>query len=375
MAPKINYTGSSKVIKRLCQIVNDAESYIRRLPSATTISDTDVLAIDDGRHNRKITWGLLKAQIKEKPYLSLERVARYLYRVSFLTAPPDTGVDSVPGLCSSYVQDGKLYRNLDWNYDNCATFHVTLPNMEGLAFISGLTDTNLDDELISQLPYHMVDGVNEHGIMVSTHVLYNDWEAVGTGDIPLTYLPYVALTRVKSMATITTDLNGVLNNLKSTPALIASGYLIQVLVTDGTTSYVLRPGNAADASYEAVNITANPKLANFRWVSDETVERTELQERPTGVERWNMMPCELSDLRFTIAYEQPTRLSEFIGINDTDKDSTDEELTAIYNTAHSLYGRRTRNGETWQTMHSVVYSQYGIEHLWVQEDWLRDYAK
>lgn len=64
MAPKINYTGSSKVIKRLCQIVNDAESYIRRLPSATAISDTDVLAIDDGQHNRKITWSSLKALLR-----------------------------------------------------------------------------------------------------------------------------------------------------------------------------------------------------------------------------------------------------------------------------------------------------------------------
>lgn len=309
----------------------------------------------------------------EKPYLSLDRESRYLYNVSFLSVPPDTGADSLPGFCSSYVQNGKLYRNLDWYYDRNATFHVTLPGIEGLAFIDGLTDSNLDDELIGQLPYHMVDGVNEHGIIVSTHVLYNDWDAVGTGEIPLTYLPYIALTRVKSMATIETDLTGVLHNLKSTPALIASGYLIQVLVTDGTTSYVLRPGNAADATYEAVDISENAKLSNFRWVPDSTVTRQELQTRPTGVERWNLMPGELSGLRFTKAYEAPTRLSEFIGLRGTTKDSTDAELLDIYNTAHEMYEDRERDGSLWQTMHSVVYSPNGMEHLWVQEDWSKDY--
>ena len=308
-----------------------------------------------------------------KPYLSLERMSRYLYNVSFEQAPPDIGADSIPGFCSSYVQDGKLYRNLDWNYDRAATFHVFLPGIEGTSFINGLTDSNLDDELIGQLPYHIVDGVNEYGVMVSTHVLYNDWEASGTGEIPLTYLPYVALTRIKSMATITEDLNGVLNNLKTTPALAASGYLIQVLVTDGAVSYVLRPKESSALEYEAVDISENPKLANFLWVPDQTVAREDLQDRPTGVERWNMMPCPLPELRFTKCYEAPTRLSEFIGINNTSKDSTDAELAGIYESAHGLYETRERDGVLWQTMHSVVYSANGMEHLWIQENWSKDY--
>ena len=309
----------------------------------------------------------------EKPYLSLERVSRYLYNVSFKDAP-DVNADYVPaGGCSAYVQDGKLYRNLDWSYDNEATFHVRLPGIDGLAFAEGLTDTELPDALIAQLPYRIVDGVNEHGIMISTHVLYNDWTWSGTGNIPLTRLPYLVLSRVRSMATIETDFAGVLDDLKSTPALDELEYLLQVLVTDGETSCVLAPATDGSNVYEIIDITENAKLANFRWVPDTTVVRTDLQRRPTGVERWNMMPCDLADLRFTKAYETPDRLSEFIGLRGTTKDSTDEELTEIYNEAHAIYLNRQRDGSTWQTMHSAVYSPKGLEHLWVQEDWAKDY--
>ena len=121
------------------------------------------------------------------------------------------------------------------------------------------------------------------------------------------------------------------------------------------------------------DITSNPKLTNFLWVADATVARADLQNRPTGVERWNGMTTDLAELRFTKAYEAPDRLSEFIGINETTKLSTDEELEAIYDLAHAAYLTRERDGSLWQTMHSVVYGPNGMEHLWVQEDWSHDY--
>lgn len=308
-----------------------------------------------------------------KPYLSLERVSKYLYNVSFLTIPEDSNADVTPaGACSSFVRDGKLHTNLDWKYDEAATFHMTCPGFEGNAFLAGLTDTTLNDALIGQLPYHIRDGKNDHGIMVAAHVLYNDWEAQGTGAIPLTKLPYLVLTKVKSMATLETDLADVLNDLTIPAAMEAAEYLMQVLVSDGETTCVLRPLESSTLGYEVVDISENPKLTNFLWVQDATVVRADLQDRPNGVERWNMMPCALSDLRFTKAYEQPTRLSEFIGINGTTKDSTDAELEAVYDLAHARYLTRERDGTLWQTMHSAVYSPSGMEHLWVQEDWTQN---
>lgn len=309
-----------------------------------------------------------------KPYLSLDRESRYLYDVTFLNLPEYVETEQPLGMCSSYVSDGKLFRTLDWDYSNLASFHVYTSEFEGTAFLRGLTDTELDDELVGQLPYHVVDGVNEHGIMVSTHVLYNDWEASGDGDIPLTMLPYLVLSRVKSMESISEDISDVFENMYIPQSMADSEYLIQVLVSDGEETYVITPKASTSLQYTLINIDENPKLTNFKWVEDATVDRADLQDRPTGVERWNMMPCPLEDLRFTKCYEEPTRLSEFIGIDGTTKDSTDEELEAIYELARAEYLDRERDGTTWQTMHSVVYSPNGMEHLWIQENWDKDYA-
>ena len=331
------------------------------------------LAVELGFEGTEEEW-IESLHAKNHQYTSLERLGDYLYKVSFAELPEEVILDPrVSGGCSSYVQNGKLYRNLDWDYDELASFMVTAPGFKGMAFIPGLTDTDLSDELMSQLPYRMLDGINESGIMVSTHVLFNDWEWTGSGNTPLYKIPFLVLSNLKSMENIESVLGPVLSELYATPTLIASEYLLQFLVTDGSTTYVITPPTSKSGQYSLVEATENPKLANFRWVESANVIRAELQNRPTGVERWNMMPCPLEDLRFTKAYEEPTRLSEFIGLRDTDKDSSDEELESIYEAAKQLYETRTRNGLTWQTMHSVVYSAKGVEMLCVQENWDRNY--
>lgn len=321
-------------------------------------------------------WEKVQDGGESHPYLSLERLRRYLYRVTFDQLSEDNGGDNaISGGCSSYVKDGKLYRNLDFKYDNAASFIVRTRDFEGMSFITGLNDGEMDDELIAQLPYRIVDGRNNSGIMVSTHVLFNDWSWTGSGErsISLTRLPFLALSRVKSMATIATDLADVLENLYASEGLQASGYLLQVLVSDGTTTYAILPPTSAGQSYVLQDITANPKLANFRWVLAAQVDREDmdLQARPTGIERFNAMPCALADLRFTKAYEDSDRLSEFIGIDGTTKASSDAELLAIYQLARAEYLDRHRDGETWQTMHSVVYGDK-MEHLCIQENWSDD---
>lgn len=308
-------------------------------------------------------------------YTSFERLGSYLFKVSFAKLPEEVALDPrVSGGCSSYVEDGKLYRNLDWDYDELASFVVKAPGFEGMAFIPGLTNTEFPEELMSQLPYRVLDGVNDSGIMVTTHVLFNDWEWVGSGDMPLYKIPYYILSNLTSIDDIETVLGPVLSELYATPTLIASEYLLQFMVTDGETTYVITPPTTKDGPYSLVDASANAKLSNFRWVADSTVDRADLQDRPTGVERWNLMPCDLKDLRFTKAYESPDRLSEFIGLRGTNKDSTDAELEAIYDDAHDIYETRSRDGLTWQTMHSVVYSANGMEMLCVQENWNRDYC-
>lgn len=306
----------------------------------------------------------------KKPYISLRRLGSYTYEITFDEMPEYRPSNIIAGSCSSFVKDGKLYRNFDWHYDEAPTFIVKCKGFTGIANGDKLVDSELNDDIaLSQLPYRIVDGYNDNGIMMSTHVLYNDWGWNGVGDksIALQRLPYTVLKKVKSMATINEDLASTISNLAG----LESEYLLQLVITDGETTYALLPPQSSTGAYELVDITSNPKLTNFRWVANKTVERGAdyMQTRPTGVERWNEMTEDMSELRFTKAYESNARLSEFIGINGTTKASPDSDLQSIYNLAHGKYLNRTRNGELWQTVHSVVYSKHGMEHLYTQENW------
>lgn len=321
----------------------------------------------------KLTDTSVIPEVKDKPYASLRRLGSYTYEITFDKLPDYKPSEINASGCSSFVKDGKLYRNFDWHYDEAPTFVVKAKGFTGIANGDKLVDSKLNDELLAQLPYRIVDGYNDNGIMMSTHVLYNDWgwDGCGSKSNPLQMLPYLVLNKVKSMATIANDLASVISNLSG----LKSEYLLQLVITDGTTTYALMPPASASGNYVLTDISANPKLTNFRWVSNETVERgaAYMQNRPTGVERWNEMSEDMKELRFTKAYESNARLSEFIGINGTTKSASDSTLQSIYNTAHSKYLNRTRNGELWQTVHSVVYSKHGMEHLYTQENWDVDY--
>lgn len=304
--------------------------------------------------------------------LSIERLSDYTYKASFDKIPEYVpGNEIAAGACTSFVKDGKLYRNFDWNYDNTAAFWVKTKDFEGMASIAGLNDGDLNKEIIGQLPYHLADGRNNDGIMISEHILFNDFDFEGTGSNPIQLFPYHVLSTLHSMDDIE-DLQEWLDDVSVPEQLKSAEYLLQFLITDGTTTYYVGP--AADG-YEMIDITSNPKLTNFKWVDREVVERTDsdLQRRPTGIERWNEVEdSELADLRFTLAYEAPNRLSEFIGLRGTTKDSTDEELLPIYHIAHANYVNRSRNGETWQTVHSVVYGANGLETLNTQENYTKN---
>lgn len=325
-------------------------------------------------------WGA--EELPTKPYSSLRRLRSYLYEVTFDELPTysESGDAPFTGGCTSFIRNGKLHRNLDWNYSETAAFKVVTKDFVGMAFNDSVKEGSLDDFKIGQLPYHVNDGVNDYGIMVTTHVLFNDWNwNNASGHTSITKLPYIILSTVKSMTELSSKLSTVLSDLYAPDALKAMGYLVHFMVSDGTTTYVIEPPTSATGAYQLINASDCPKFANFRWINKaEITNRNDalLQNRPNGIERWNLIPCELSDLRYTKSYETNAWLSEFIGVNETTKASTDAQLQAIYELGHTAYLNRTRNDEvpTWQTFYSVVYSNKGMEHLWAQEDWNRDYC-
>lgn len=315
------------------------------------------------------------------PYISLRRLGEYIYEITFDKLPIYIPSDSFSAFgCSSFVRDGKLHRQLDWYYGKTAEFKINFNDVEGISFITGLNDGELIERktLLSQLPYRICDGRNKHGIMVSTHVLFNDFNYYGSGNKTedLTLLPFTILTTMSDINILSDEVNNLINNIKLNKSMREQDLLIQVLVTDGVTTKLFTP---TENGYEYIDITSNPKVTNFNWVNRQNISRTDndIQLRPTGIERWNLIDNDVSleDLRFTLAYENSDRLSEFIGIDETTKYSSDEELIKIYNKAHASYLNRERNNKLWQSMHSIIYSKFKIESLFVQENYNKNYVK
>lgn len=348
------------------------------MPSTKTEKMTEPVGVDSA--------GRLYFQ-KLDNITSIERLGAYTFRISFDDVPPFVDGDNlVVGACSSFLKNGKLYRNLDLYYDNTASFWVKCKNFEGMALISGMNDGELDYTLLKQLPYRILDGVNtENGIKVSTHLLFNDFGYMGSGNknFPLYKLPYVILTELTALTSasaIATALSQYLTNIKIPQTLVTNGYLLQFAVTDGTDMYIIAPPTTSTGDYQVIKATAGiERLTNFRYVAKATLQRndTDLQLRPTGIERWNLINsgATLQDLKFTNAYTSNAWLSEFIGEGTTTKNSTDGELQVYYEIAHSAYERRTRETkETWQTVYSVVYGANGIEELYTQENYDKNYA-
>ncbi len=319
----------------------------------------------------------------ELPFLSCERLGAYLYKITFDSIPDYVPADNFAiGACSTFVRDGKMHRSFDLTYDEGAEFWVKTKDFEGIARIDGVDDGNLNFDLLGQTPYCLADGVNTSGIMVSEHVLYNDFGFAGTGDKSndMTLLPYTILTKAKSINDLNTnaEISDFLANMNIPPALAEKGYTLHWLVSDGSITFNITP-KADGSAYELVDISTLPKITNFKWLNKANLRRndSDIQTHPTGVERWNEIGANttLADLRFTKCYESTARLSEFIGESGTTKDSTDAELEAIYDIAHQQYLTRTRNGATWQSVHAAIYGASGIESLFVQENYEHDFIE
>lgn len=88
------------------------------------------------------------ARSAHHPWATLERLRTYLYRVSFHDIPEYAHGGFAPAGCSSYVNGGKLYRNLDWKYSQAVSFVVVCKGFMGMAFDDRITEGNLDDDLI-----------------------------------------------------------------------------------------------------------------------------------------------------------------------------------------------------------------------------------
>lgn len=349
---------------------------------------------------------------EDKDFKSIKQLGPYLYEMEYDKLDIDYSTKyfekdrpySVSG-CSS-VRSGNFYgRNLDWIYGDSPEFVVHVQGMchkiLGISGqIPGLTDdfvkSGKKSDLYKMVPFMMVDGINDAGIVCNTNVVPIQ-KGRTTGTIP-TYgkentlcslqLPLYILLNFESAKAAVEYLKGFCS-IYVPRAVQAMGYETHLMIADKDNTYCLEFINNR---VEIVDITDKPFITNFhlsgvRFNSDGSVytpvdvldsklptEQNNMESLGSGLERYNLINIHYSPymikqdmirlmkkLIYTNAYRRETEpfwYTEFVGERGLTVDSIPEEYSDVVDIAIESFANRKRKGasiDTWQTNHMSVY--------------------
>lgn len=339
-----------------------------------------------------------KPTIPTVPAINVSKVKDYLYETTFLDIDDDYAIEYFKGkkphvsagVCSSFIKNGRVYRYLDWTYDNNVEFIVRTPARPGRYAVTGisstlpLTKTFVEGREYSDLyrlvPFYLSDGENEKGLVVCTNVVPLDFEPT-TETIPETEkraeICSVMLVRylLDRYATAYEAVNALRNYISVfiPAALQEMGYEQHYLIADKDKAYCVE---FIENAVVAIDVTEDPIITNFYLYGTHGIENgvytpadvaeghlpssQGITPHGAGLERYNLIKnSDNPDLWYTNTYKRSTApfwYSEYVG-GDLTVDSVPslfEDRVASY---ISAYECRTRDDEvkTWQTVHRTVY--------------------
>ena len=335
---------------------------------------------------------------KNNPYSSMIQIRPYMFEATYLDTDDQfakeyfesANTSVVPSGCSSFVKDGLFCRTFDWRYDDKAEFIIHTParngkrQVDGIASNVGLTPkevlSGLKSELYNILPYYLVDGKNDCGLVISTNIVPTD-KGLTTGTTPLVetkdtissmMVVRYLLDRCKS-AQEAVELIRDYISIYVPAKLQAMGFEQHWLIADKDKSYCLEIVQNEIKIIEASTITnfylydmtAESTVYTPADVSDGNLPSSQgITPHGQGLERYNLILssnkdvygiCE--DLLYTHAYQSSTDpywYSEFVG-GDLTVDNPVDDFEEIVGKAQQAYAERVRDGKTWQSVHAVVY--------------------
>lgn len=283
----------------------------------------------------------------------------------------------VGGACSSVRNGNTFARNFDFPYDNRAEFVVRMVAGAGRFASVGVSNvgTNLTEEIVTSgkqsrffkcLPGATVDGINENGVAVNINLVCTN----GTERTAWHGNEINAIGAVRWVLDHATSAGMAASNLAAKvyipDALISKGYSAHFMVVDEYQTWIVEDGVARD-------YTAKTKvLTNFRVFDMDTVD----DPFGTGYERYDILASggNITSAWFRAAYRRPfTRPTEFSAPGIGTHAETNALLAwADANIPQGAPETLTRNGRSWQTIHTSVYDISGrVLRVAVQErnDW------
>lgn len=344
---------------------------------------------------------------KKGGYSRIEKIHDYIHEIwydgvdyGFADLMPHTPL----GACTS-IRKGKFFaRNLDWQYSECCEFFIHTPAADGRHAVDGfggnipaltksVVESGAWNAAYNWLPLSIADGHNDAGLCCSMNV-------VPTKTAPNTYEKTTGTNPSKPTINGLMIVRYILDN--HTDALAAAEDVrdnwnvvmphtdtfdeeLHFLIADKTQTIVLEfIGNEAKIIADNAGI-----ITNFRMYG--VNDWNDIEPFGQGVERWfkaaelfdGGVPVaykallNMSQLFFTHAYNDDDTynwLTEFAGLHDELTVQAAADTPSVYDAtlaaAHQAYLDRTRDGETWQTTHSVVYDIENGECIFiVQQDW------
>lgn len=367
------------------------------------------------------------------PYSKLTKLSDYLYSMEYEKLDyikgkkyMDEHYKPVPAGCSSVKSGNYFGRNLDWYYNwEISTIIKTKRNGKYFATLGvsscvpELTKQTAekfsDKEILECLPFTIVDGINECGVFVSTHVVYDE-KGNTTGTIPtgtkkdticMTMLPRYILDNYSSASQAISDIIAHVS-VYANKQLSDLGMEGHFMIGDMNNCYVMEFVNNEIVIIQS-NALTNFFLANVTLNSDGSVYTPELSDsehKPSivnniqnlgmGLERWNIINCNISEvnnkstmvhlmkdlLNYNKSYTNTENkwYTEFVGENlhgTLNVDSDINDFDYIIQISKSMYNYRNRSQDkdgVWHTTHTCVYdilnkdlyifdsSEDGIEH-------------
>lgn len=291
---------------------------------------------------------------------------RYLHALTFDSSYANDAawyydMADVGGACSVVRAENTFSRNFDFPYDERSEFVVRMtagPDRFASVGVSN-AGTNLTEDAVASgkwsryykcLPGLTVDGVNERGVVAEINVIPTNgaertaWPGHGIN----------ALGAVRWVLDHATDAGMAASNLAAKvyipDALIRKGYSAHFMIADENSTWVVEDGAAHPVGGVIPN--APPAvMTNFRLFSDDPYG--------TGYERYDLLASggNITSAWFRAAYRRPfARPTEFAAPGVGTHTATNALLAwAEANIPQGAPESLTRNGKSWQTIHTSVY--------------------
>lgn len=369
------------------------------------------------------------------PYKWKNRVKEsnnFLYEIQYddYEQPDLNGVDNAPvirGGCSAAHVGNFFGRNLDLGFNEDVSFVIRCSKVGckksiGMAVKPGLTRAIVKGgEVVDDynvLPFYTMDGINEDGLVISTHVVpkVNGLTKAAKGrtvgskqQIKSLWFPRYVLDNCSTTAQVQTALNNLVLTMETATA---GDYNHHFLIADknGNTICVEfhNPNSNGVGNIYVHNVSAHPWLTNFHITRSDNYTKIGLKsdkslpspfteiENPSdvpsnygvepvcnGLERWNALAKQctnssgsvltsmheetmiyvMNSVYYSNAYKSYSSIeerwcSEFLGIDGVptvDVPQSDERWKGVLKEVNQAWSMRQRNNNVWHTVYSTVY--------------------